>query len=151
MDNQEKRKNYAKQKESLKKAIKYEFWLQAVLIEYAILEDRTESVLRHAGTVKLTNKRGNTLKLSEKLNKVRSCEPFTNKTIRKYFPIELIDEIYEWKENRDRFVHALLKTTIDEEELKKVAVEGEKLVKIVDSRVKSINRILSKTNTEENK
>ena len=46
---QEKYYNYKEQFERLNKALKNEFYLEAIFIEYAILEDRTESVLRHAG------------------------------------------------------------------------------------------------------
>ena len=59
--------NYKHMKASLKRAMNEEFYYQAIFIEYAIIEDRTASVLRHAG-VKSIDNRGWELKLSAKLN-----------------------------------------------------------------------------------
>ena len=41
--------NYHEQFKRLNKALANGFNLEAMFIEYAIMEDRTESVLRHAG------------------------------------------------------------------------------------------------------
>lgn len=47
--NQQKYENYREQMSRLSKAMKAEFYLEAIFIEYAIMEDRLESALRHAG------------------------------------------------------------------------------------------------------
>ena len=47
-ENLQKQKNYQEQFKRLEKAIHNGFYLEAMFIAYAILEDRTESILRHA-------------------------------------------------------------------------------------------------------
>ncbi len=48
-DNMQKYENYREQMGRLKRAIREHFYLEAIFIEYAILEDRLEAVFRHAG------------------------------------------------------------------------------------------------------
>ena len=48
-NNEEKWQTYARYKTQLTKAIKYEFYLEAMMIEYAILEDRMRSFIYHIG------------------------------------------------------------------------------------------------------
>lgn len=47
-ENQLKYENYREQFKRLKSALNSGFNLEAMFIEYAIMEDRTESILRHA-------------------------------------------------------------------------------------------------------
>ena len=47
-DNLQKHENYREQFVRLKKALTSKFYLEAIFIEYSIIEDRTESILRHA-------------------------------------------------------------------------------------------------------
>ena len=48
IDNQQKYENYREPFQRLNKALANGFNLEAMFIEYAIMEDRTESILRHA-------------------------------------------------------------------------------------------------------
>lgn len=48
-DNKDKRRTYAKQKARYSSAMKYGFYLEAMMIDYALLEDRLRSVLYHIG------------------------------------------------------------------------------------------------------
>ena len=48
-DNQQKYENYRVQSRRLASALRSGFYLEAVFIEYAIIEDRLESALTHAG------------------------------------------------------------------------------------------------------
>lgn len=48
-DNQQKYENYRVQSRRLVSALRSGFYLEAVFIEYAIIEDRLESALTHAG------------------------------------------------------------------------------------------------------
>lgn len=140
MTGQQKCELYAKYKISLRNALKYEFWLQAIFIEYAMLEDRTESVIRHAGNIKLINSRNQPLTLSEKINKIRSCSAFSDRKVRKYIPLDFLDEIMSWKRKRDRLIHSLMKLQNEDNEVKQIAIEGEALLRKVDNRIKSVNR-----------
>ena len=49
IDNMQKYENYKEQMGRLKRALNSHFYLEAIFIEYAIMEDRLESGLRHAG------------------------------------------------------------------------------------------------------
>lgn len=148
MENAVKYNNYATLKTQLRKALACQFYLQAVFIEYAIFEDRTESVLRHAGDIKLTNSRGNPLKLSEKINKICSCAAFSKPQIRRQLPLELMNQIVEWKRLRDRQTHALLNNPIDMDQLEQLALDGERLMKFLDNGVKTVNRLFDKAHSQ---
>ena len=80
-EGKDKQKQYAILMNKLKKATYNEFYYEAIFIEYAILEDRTESILRHAN-IAYSNSRGYSLKIGEKLNKLKSRKEFQDKYIR---------------------------------------------------------------------
>lgn len=48
MDNLIKKEKYANLMAKLKKATDNEYYYEAIFLEYAILEDRTDSLLKHA-------------------------------------------------------------------------------------------------------
>ena len=50
-DNMDKRYTYAEHKGRYNRAMKYEFYFEALLIDYALMEDRLKSFLYHAGVV----------------------------------------------------------------------------------------------------
>ena len=68
MNNIEKKEKYSNLMSRLKRATDNEYYYEAIFIEYAILEDRTESLLKHAGK-KFQENNGNPFKISKKLNK----------------------------------------------------------------------------------
>lgn len=70
-DNQQKYLNYCEQMRRLKKALGNGFCLEAIFIEYAILEDRLESASTHANAFN-TNKQGAITAKTTKLEKL--CE-----------------------------------------------------------------------------
>lgn len=90
-DNMQKYANYKEQMGRLSKALTQGFFLEAIFIEYAILEDRLESILRHSGKwnpdaknfVSLDAKRKNVAKLAEEKKSLAH----------KYFLPELTDRI----------------------------------------------------------
>ena len=69
MNNYYKHEKYAELMEKLKKSLKNEFYYESIFIEYAIIEDRTESLLRHAN-IKTTDSKNYSLKLNDKLRKI---------------------------------------------------------------------------------
>lgn len=83
---------YKTMHEDLKKAIRASFYYQAIFIEYAIAEDRCRSALVCA-RVKCINSRGQELKLSAKINKLKSDSAFTAKYPRSRLTLELLDEL----------------------------------------------------------
>lgn len=66
--NQEKEATYKILKVKLNVALRNEFWFEACMIEYAIIEDRTSSILEHSGVCK--NAYDESKKLSNKLNSI---------------------------------------------------------------------------------
>lgn len=85
--NMEKYEAYRSMMVNLTKALKSGFYYEAIFIEYAIIEDRCLSVLLSAG-VKVLDKRGNVIKLSTKLNKLRTHKAFVVPFMRKKLPSE---------------------------------------------------------------
>ena len=113
IDNMQKYTNYREQMGRLNKAIRNGFFLEAIFIEYAILEDRIESVLRHSG--KFNPDRHRTL--NSKLRRMEEMQRAKKELLRKYISDELIASITEWKEERNRLIHALMKQNLHTEEI----------------------------------
>lgn len=130
---------YAEQKIRLKKAMSGGFYYEAILIEYAMFEDRTNSVLKNSNC-KITNSRGNPLKLSEKLNKINDSPEFQSKYIKQRLPRELIEAIREWKDERNTLVHDLMNTKYDVQAAKEIAEKGKELFNRLDNGVRSVNK-----------
>ena len=136
---------YKAMKENLKRAITSEFYYEAIFIEYAILEDRLESLLRHAG-VNVLDKNGHAISYSNKVKVVKSNARFHDKFIMKKITSDFLDELKSWSNKRNRLVHALAKMPYCNDSLKEVALEGNELVKIFDNKVKSVNNYFDKNN-----
>lgn len=111
------------------------------------MEDRTESVIRHAGGIKLLNKQNHPLKLSEKIRKIRSCKFFSEKYVRQRLTLKLLDKIDDWRERRNKLVHYLMNVQTSHEELQLLAEEGLEIVKTLDNKVQSVNRYFDRQKT----
>ena len=135
-NNQQKYENYRAQSRRLASALRSGFYLEAVFIEYAIIEDRLESALTHAGAFN-PNRQGTITSKLKKLEKL--CE---NKRglARKFFSAELLAAIRAWKDRRNPLVHELMKQRATTGDFEAVAREGEALVKTLKSKVGSFNR-----------
>lgn len=114
--------------------------MEAIFIEYAIIDDRLESVLRHSE--KLNPNKHKTLK--GKLSRIKEMQREKKGLVKKYFTDELIGEVCEWKEERNRLIHALMKQLLHTEDLESVALQGEKIAKTVSNKTKSYNTTLKK-------
>lgn len=148
-DNMQKYANYKEQMERLKKALTHRFYLEAIFIEYAIMEDRLESVLRHSG--KWNPKPGTFPSLDFKRKKIAKMAEEKKSVAQKYFPVELTDSIESWKNERNRIIHALMKQSLHTEDLQKIAEDGQILVKILCSKTTLYNRALDRLNKKEEK
>ena len=137
--NMEKYEVYKSMNENLSKAMRSEFYYQAIFIEYAILEDRCSSVLKYAG-IKYRDKAGRDIKVSAKLRKIADNPIFHVPYVRKRLPLELIMQLTEWKRDRDNLIHALAKIPYDHDSVKEIAERGQKLIRLFDARVQSVNR-----------
>ena len=130
--------SYKAMKVNLKKAMRAGFYYQAIFIEYAIIEDRCASVLRHAG-IKCDSSNGREIRLSDKLRKMERNPAFANPFVRKKIPVDLILELRVWKDKRDQLIHALAKIPYDHDSIKEIATDGEELVRSLDNAVRSVN------------
>ena len=124
-DNLLKYGNYKEQMGRLKKAMANRFLLEALFIEYAVIEDRTESILRHAGV--FNPEKHDTL--ARKLNRISEIARGKKSLLGKYITVETVEEIKAWKDERNRLIHALLKQDLTTEELEQIANEGQRLTK----------------------
>lgn len=143
MNNIEKKEKYANLMSKLKKATDNEYYYEAIFIEYAILEDRTESLLKHAGK-KYQENNGNPFKISKKLNKLKSEKEFQTSYIRKHITEELIEKIYEWKIERDKLMHNIINLQYANDDVKMLALNGECLVKKFNSKSQLVNNYFDK-------
>ena len=144
--NMQKYESYKAMHENLSKAMRNEFYYQAIFIEYAILEDRLSSVLKYA-SVSYTNRDGKDISISKKINKIRNREEFSNKFYKDRFTEELLDELLKWITERNDFIHHLAKLPYDSESVKKTAEKGYELVMLVQKRSASVIRHLNKLRT----
>lgn len=146
IDNQQKYENYKEQFRRLNKAIANGFNLEAMFIEYAIMEDRTESVLRHAGYWEAyLKKRGNRgATINSKISYIQGKVNSGDKLLVKYFSDDLLDRILTWKEERNRLIHALLKQQFAHNEITELAEHGNEIVKVLRTRSGSFNRAVEK-------
>lgn len=146
IDNQQKYENYKEQFQRLNKAIANGFNLEAMFIEYAIMEDRTESVLRHAGYWEgYLKKRGNRgATINSKISYIQGKVNSGDKLLVKYFSDDLLDRILTWKEERNRLIHALLKQQFAHNEITELVEHGNEIVKVLRTRSGSFNRAVEK-------
>lgn len=144
--NMEKYEVYKSMNESLTKAMRSGFYYQAIFIEYAIIEDRCASVLKYAG-IKYLDKKGRDISISQKLKEMRNNAVFQVPYVRQRITLELLDEITVWKNKRDDLIHHLAETPYDHESIRDTAITGQELVKILSSKVRSVNAYHEKQRT----
>ena len=142
--NYEKQEIYARNKKRLKRAMASKFYYEAVFIEYAILEDRTESILRLAGVSTVKNN-GDPIGLAAKLNKIRDNKAYQVPYIKKRLTNDLIEEVRDWKKIRDQLIHDLMNSNVKETELEAIATNGKKLTDVFGNKVKSVKNYFIKT------
>ena len=121
--------------DKLNEALKNEFYYEAIFIEYAIIEDRTSSMLKHAKFSQKTYSET----LDNKLNVIKTSPKFKNEYVEKHPTKEFIQRIYNWKKHRNDLIHKLAKEPYSNEFVKKVAIEGNEVLKILKSKSKLIN------------
>ena len=118
--------NYKEQNERLKKALNNHFYLEAVFIEYAIMEDRLESILRYENN---SIKSKNYVSIDSKISKVNTIAREKKGLAKKYFSPEFMQSISDWKEKRNPLIHSLMKRPNSTDEIRIIAEEGNALQK----------------------
>ena len=146
--NTQKYENYREQFKRLNKAMNSNFYLEAMFISYAIMEDRTESILRHAGKWEayLKYRKGREPNIGTKVNYIIKQAEQKKTLLYKYFADTLLGDVLEWKDERNRMIHALMKQTLSTEELEELAIEGKTLARTLANRSTSFSRAIEKNN-----
>lgn len=147
MSNTEKQERYALLKNKLRIAIEKKFWFEACMIEYAIMEDRTSSILYHAKVCKNSYDPKKTL-----TNKLCSIELQIGKKhpiISKKVDIKTIVAIKEWKDKRNDLVHKSC-LVYDEEKARDIAILGYNIVKNISNESAKVTRLADKIYLEQN-
>ena len=142
-NNMQKYENYKEQFKRLNRALANGFNLEAIFISYAILEDRTESILRHGELwdIYMKSRKGREPNLDSKVKYIQKRAENRKSILHKYFSDELLDQILVWKEDRNRLIHALLKQQLAHNEVRRLAEQGNELAKTLRSRTRSHNRV----------
>ena len=143
---QEKYRNYTEQFSRLNRALKNEFYLEAIFIEYAILEDRTESVLHHAGLWEAYMKGKKIPAIGTKLTFIKNRAALKSCSLHPYFSDDLPEKLRAWKDRRNPLIHDLLNQKLAPDQLKDLALEGDKLVRILRTRATRHNRAVDQQN-----
>lgn len=146
IDNMQKRDTYAILKANLKKALNQHFWFEACMIEYAIIEDRTASILLHTST----NKNPYDVPLSRKLNSIEQQIGKKHPVISKKVDPKLITEIKEWKDTRNEAVHRACIHVYDETEMEQIAEQGNDLVRRISNDSQKVKKLSEKIYSQEN-
>ena len=143
---QQKYLNYREQFKRLNKALANGFNLEAMFIEYAIMEDRTESVLHHAGQwdAYLKSRKGREANIDSKIKYIKKRAESRKDVLHRYFADDLLDEILKWKDERNRLIHALLKQELEHDEIHQLAEHGNELVKQLRNKAGNYNRMIDK-------
>ena len=124
-ENIRKYENYKEQFKRLNRAMSNAFYLEALFIEYAIMEDRAEAILRYEDNG-ISSKNG-FVSIDRKLNKIGKIAEQKRSLPNRYFSDDLIERIAAWKEERNRLIHALMKQSLTTEGLRCLAEEGRTL------------------------
>lgn len=135
----EKQAKYTEQMGQLKKSFRMGFYFESIFIEYAVMEDRLESALRHGGYWKETERH---VSIEKKIKKLAKVAENKKSFEHKYFSEGLFERIMQWKETRNKLIHAMMKNNITVNELQSIAEEGYDIVKILNSKVTSYKRKL---------
>ena len=145
-ENQLKYENYREQFKRLKSAMNSGFNLEAMFIEYAIMEDRTESILRHAEKWEayLKSRKGREPNIDSKVKYIQKLAENRKDTLHKYFADDMLTELLTWKEDRNRLIHALLKQQLEHNEIKALAEQGKQLVDELRKRAGNYNRAIDR-------
>ena len=143
---QEKYRNYKEQFDRLNRALKNEFYLEAIFISYAIIEDRTESILRHLGKWEAYEKsrKGRNLNLDSKIRYIQKIAEEKNTLANRHLANGTLQQIWEWKEERNRMIHALLKQKLEDDELETLAQTGKDLASNLRTMANHFKRALQR-------
>lgn len=135
-ENMLKYNNYKEQMGRLTKAINAHFYLEAVFIEYAVMEDRLQSFLVTSGVFN-PEKHQN---IGKKISKIRDLIREKKHPLNRYITAEQLDQITAWKDKRNPLIHALMKQSMTTESIAELADEGRDIIKTLNSKSSSYRK-----------
>ena len=144
--------NYRTQFTRLNKAVREEFYLEAIFIAYAIIEDRTESILRHTGKwdAYMKSRRGRTATINSKIRYIQKMAEDKKSLVGRHLGDDTLARILAWKDTRNKLVHALLEQAVSDEELTALAASGKELASTLRTKVTNLNRAIKKAEEKAN-
>lgn len=153
ISNQQKYENYKEQFKRLNRALSNGFNLEAMFIEYALMEDRTESILLHAEKwdAYIKSRHGHGYTIDSKVKYIKKLAENKKDILHKYFSDDLLDSILQWKEDRNRLIHALLKQNFAHNEIADLALRGKKLTDTLRNKSGNYNRAVAKAKAQVDK
>ena len=131
--------NYKEQMVRLKKAMAAQFYLEAIFIEYAVMEDRLASVLIHSG-----KKCGEREGIASKIKKVVALGTGESSLAHRYFPNDYMASMMDWKRQRDTIIHNLMNQKLATEDLQIIALEGQQIVKQLNSKATNYRKAMER-------
>ena len=137
----EKQDRYTTLKVKLKKAVTLGFWLEACMIEYAMIEDRTSSILYYAGIS--SREKAYEKQLQNKLKSIEYQIGKKHPIISKKVNSETIRQLLIWKDSRNELVHKACRV-YDEEAAKTIAEEGRILLERINSDSRKVKKAVIK-------
>ena len=149
ISNSEKQQNYKTQFQRLKKAMDNAFYLEAVFIEYAIMEDRAESILAYGGYKVKTRNSNGIATFGEKKKKIADVSREKKSLMHRYFSDDLMERTMEWVNERNAVIHALLKKNTTTDGLRDFAERGESLCKELRNRANNYKRMVERRKAKE--
>ena len=137
MKNYKKNQTYRELMEDLKLSLEQEFYYEAIFIEYAVFEDRTESLIRHSKVKhNLTSKE---FTLHNKIKVIKNSEEFKSFYCNKHEILSLLTEVDNWRDKRNKLIHDLVNTTYTNEDIKNIALQGHELLCKLNNKSSLVN------------
>ncbi|GEM_PF-944409 len=123
----------------LRKSMKMEFYMEAIYLEYTLMEDYTELALHYAGMWNdyLKKHRGHEPMLDSKIRFIHSRAMEKKSMLNKYYNEELMDRLLSWRNERNKLLRAMQKENLTAEYLQRVAMSGKELADELKKRAAS--------------
>ena len=118
------------------------YYVEAITLEYAIMEDRLTSVLKHSHSFDEKKHRS----LNKKINEIKSINKKENSQTKEYISNEILDLINAWGAERYKIVRNLMNKIYDSETIREMAVLGQEIVKILNNKTTCLNKKMDKIN-----
>ena len=94
-------------------------------------------IVKQTGTLCQSN-------IGTKLTFIKNKAPVKSCTLHPYFSDDLLDQLRDWKNRRNPLIHDLLNQKLGDEDLKNLALDGSRLVRILRTRATAHNRAADK-------